>query len=59
MRLSSPIDRAIFETSAPTLSASAAISLMNEIFTARNEFEAYLINSAVSIPHITIGVSSR
>ena len=47
MRWSRPIPRATSRTSAPTCSHTLAISLTNEIFVARNAFEAYLIISAV------------
>ena len=46
MRSSSPIPPATSVTSAPTSSQTLAISLMNEIFVARNAFEASLIISA-------------
>jgi hypothetical protein len=46
MRSSSPIPRATSLTSAPTSSATFAISLMNEILVARNALEASLIISA-------------
>ena len=59
IRRSSPIPFATSWTSAPTASESTAISLMNEIFAARNAFAAYLISSAERTPVTTIGVSIR
>ena len=53
-----PIPAATWCTSAPNASQIAAISLMNEIFVARNAFEAYLIISAVRTSVIWIGTSS-
>src|SRR3954447_17037278 len=46
IRSSRPIAWATTPTSAPTSSQTFAISLMNEIFVARNAFEASLIISA-------------
>ena len=54
---SCPIAFAICCTSAPTFSASKAISLINEILTAKNAFDAYFIISAVSTLVNTNGVS--
>ena len=51
--------RATSWTSAPISSQSRAISLMNEILTARNPFEAYLMSSADATSVITNGVSTR
>ena len=48
MRSSSPIPSATVTTSAPSSSETLAISLMNEIFVARNAFEASLIISALA-----------
>ncbi len=59
MRLSRPMPRATSWTSAPISSHSVAISLMNEILTARKPFEAYLISSADSTSVMTNGVSIR
>ena len=47
MRWSMPMAPATCVTSAPTRSQIWASSLMNEIFIAKNEFEAYLMSSAV------------
>ena len=46
MRASMPMPSATTPTSAPISSQTFAISLMNEIFVARNAFEASLIISA-------------
>ena len=46
-------------TSAPISSHSSAISLMKEILTARNPFEAYLMSSADVTSVMTKGVSTR
>ena len=46
MRWSRPIPSATTSISAPTSSHTFAISLMNEIFVARNAFDASLIISA-------------
>ena len=60
MRRSRPIALATWATSAPTFSASEAISLMKLILVARKLLQAYLISSAVSMRgQWTIGVSSR
>ena len=55
MRESSPMPLATTSTSAPRASHSSAISLMNEILVARNEFDAYLISSALSTSVVTNG----
>ena len=55
MRASSPIPWATTPTSAPTSSQTFAISLMNEIFVARNAFEAYLIISALAMSVLITG----
>ena len=49
--------RATSATSAPTASQTLAISLMNEIFVARNAFAASLIISAEATSVRTISVS--
>ncbi len=59
MRLSRPMPLATSWTSAPISSHSRATSLMNEIFTARNPFEAYLMSSADATSVIRNGVSIR
>jgi hypothetical protein len=59
MRRSSPMARETTLTSAPSTSQRFAISLMKEIFVARNAFEAYLISSAVCTLVLTMGVSLR
>ena len=46
IRSSEPIPILTLSTSAPTNSQKFAISFMNVIFVARNEFAAYLVNSA-------------
>ena len=50
--------RATSATSAPTASQTFAISLMNEIFVARNAFAASLIISAEATSVRTISVST-
>ena len=59
IRPSSPMPRARSCTSAPMLSHRLAISLMKEIFVARNELAAYLVSSEVAMLVITKGVSFR
>ena len=58
MRSSRPIPRATSSTSAPSSSDTFAISLMNEIFVARNAFDASLIISAEATSVRTIGAPS-
>ena len=58
IRWSSPIPRATSSTSAPVSSHTLAISLMNEIFVARNAFAASLIISALAMSVRTSGASS-
>ncbi len=58
IRSSSPIPRATSSTSAPSSSETFAISLMNEIFVARNAFEASLIISAEATSVRTMGAPS-
>src|ERR1700690_1541750 len=56
---SSPMPLATIFTLAPTFSHRFAISFIKDILTARKEFEAYFISSAVSMLAITKGVSMR
>ncbi len=58
MRSSSPIPRATSTTSAPVSSHTLAISLMNEIFVARNALEASLTISALLMSVRTTAASS-
>ena len=58
MRSSSPIPRATSRTSAPVSSQTLAISLMKEIFVARNALEASLTISAEEMSVRTSGASS-
>ena len=58
MRSSSPMPRATSTTSAPVSSHTFAISLMNEIFVARNALEASLTISADLTSVRTTGASS-
>ena len=58
IRSSSPIPRATSTTSAPVSSQTFAISLMNEIFVARNALEASLTISADFTSVRTTGASS-
>ncbi len=55
MRSSKPIPRATSVTSAPVSSQTFAISLMKEIFVARNALAASLTISADSMSVRTIG----
>ena len=57
MRSSRPIAWDTTDTSAPTSSQTFAISLMNEIFVARNALDAYLIISALAVSVRTMLVS--
>ena len=52
--LSKPIPSATFSTSAPHLSQILETALINEIFVARNEFDACFIISALLISVTTI-----
>ena len=58
MRASSPTPRATSSTLAPVSSQTLAISLMNEIFVARNALAASLIISALATSVRTIGAPS-
>ena len=58
IRWSRPIPRATSSTSAPVSSQTFAISLMNEIFVARNALAASLIISALAMSVRTSGASS-
>jgi len=58
MRLSRPIPRATSSTSAPVCSHTLAISLMKEIFVARNALEASLTISALAMSVRTSGARS-
>ncbi len=58
MRWSRPMPRATSSTSAPVSSQTFAISLMNEIFVAKNAFAASLIISALATSVRTIGAPS-
>ena len=58
MRSSRPMPRATSTTSAPVSSQTLAISLMNEIFVARNALEASLTISATAMSVRTSGASS-
>ena len=55
IRRSNPIPRATSTTSAPVSSHTLAISLINEIFVAKNAFAASLTISAEAISVRTIG----
>ena len=58
IRWSRPIPRATSSTSAPVSSHTLAISLMNEIFVARNALAASLTISALAMSVRTTGVFS-
>ena len=58
MRWSRPIPRATSSTSAPVSSQTLAISLMNEIFVARNALAASLTISAEATSVRTTGAPS-
>ena len=58
IRRSRPIPRATSSTSAPVSSQTLAISLMKEIFVARNALAASLIISALAMSVRTSGASS-
>src|SRR6266567_3289913 len=58
MRPSRPMPRATSTTSAPVSSHTLAISLMNEIFVAKNAFAASLIISALETSVRTSGAPS-
>ena len=58
MRSSRPIPRATSTTSAPVSSHTFAISLMKEIFVARNAFEASFTISALAMSVRTSGAFS-
>ena len=58
IRPSRPMPSATTVTSAPVSSQTFAISLMNEIFVARNAFDAYLIISADGMSVRTMGAPS-
>ena len=57
MRRSRPMPSATSETSAPVSSQTLAISLMKEIFVARNAFDASLTISAEATSARTTGAS--
>ena len=59
MRASLPMPREIWPTSAPTLSASSAISLMKLILSERNALAAYLMSSADARSVVMRGTAAR